>query len=59
MKYLALDYHFVRELVQSKSVRVAHISGTDQLVDALTKSLPRPRLLQLRTKIGVSDGSPS
>ena len=59
MKHLAMDYHFVRDLVQNQTLRVVHIPGTDQLADALTKSLPRPRLLSLCSKIGVSDGSPS
>lgn len=45
MKHLALDYHFVREQVQAKKLRVAHISSTDQLADALTKPLPRLRFL--------------
>ena len=59
MKHLAIDYHFVRDLVQNKQLRVVHVSSSDQLADALTKSLPRPRLLQLCSKIGVSDGTPS
>ena len=59
MKHLAIDYHFVRDLVQNQNLRVVHISGADQLADALTKSLLRPRLLSLCSKIGVSDGSPS
>ncbi|KAJ9546285.1 hypothetical protein OSB04_018828 [Centaurea solstitialis] len=57
MKHVALDYHFVREKVTNGSLRVLHINSTDQLADALTKSLPRPTFLHLRSKIGVSDGS--
>ncbi|KAG8489320.1 hypothetical protein CXB51_017422 [Gossypium anomalum] len=41
MKHVALDYHFINEQVQSGRLRVSHISTTDQLVDALTKPLPR------------------
>ena len=37
MKHIALDYHFVRELVQSGRLRVSHVSSADQLADALTK----------------------
>ncbi|KAJ9558499.1 hypothetical protein OSB04_013113 [Centaurea solstitialis] len=57
IKHVALDYHFVREKVTNGSLRVLHINSTDQLADALTKSLPRPTFLHLRSKIGVSDGS--
>lgn len=59
MKHLAIDYHFVRELVQSAQVRVAHVASADQLADALTKALSRPHLRRLMSKIGVTDGSPS
>ncbi|XP_019093329.1 PREDICTED: uncharacterized protein LOC109129522 [Camelina sativa] len=59
MKHVALDYHFVRENVQSGTLRVAHISGDDQLADALTKPLPPPRFTELNFKIGVKKLPPS
>ena len=59
MKHLAIDYHFVRDLIQSSELRVAHVSIGDQLVDALTKSLSQSRLLFLCNKIGVISGTPS
>lgn len=59
MKHIAIDYHFVRELVQQGYLRVSHITTTDQLADALTKPLPRTRFLDLAVKIGVSSGTPS
>lgn len=59
MKHVALDYHFVRQLVQSQFLRVAHVSSKDQLADALTKPLPRLRLEDLSSKIGLSAGRPS
>ena len=51
MKHLAIGYHFVRDLVQSFKLRVAHVSTGDQLVDALIKSLSRPHLLSLCNNI--------
>lgn len=53
MKHLALDFHFVRQNVQSGALRVAHVSTRDQLADALTKPLPRARYNELIPKIGV------
>ena len=59
MKHLAIDYHFVCYLVQSSKLCVAHVSTGDQLADALTKSLSRPRLPSLCNKIGVVSDTPS
>ncbi|KAL9239991.1 hypothetical protein vseg_014258 [Gypsophila vaccaria] len=54
MKHLALDYHFIREKVQSGKLRVTRVANDDQLADALTKPLARPRLHLLLTKIGLT-----
>ena len=59
MKYIALDYHFVHELVQCGRFRVSHVSSADQLADALAKPLSRYRLQDISLKIGVSTGAPS
>ena len=59
MKHLAIDYHFVRDLVQSSELRVVHVFAGDQLIDALTKSLSRPCLFYLHNKICVISGSSS
>ena len=40
MKHMAIDYHFLRDQVQSGALCVAHVSSTDQLADLLTKPLP-------------------
>ena len=53
MKHFAADYHFVHDLVQSSELPVVHVSVDDQLADALTKSLSRPRLFSLCNKISV------
>ena len=53
MKHLAIDYHFVRDLVRFFELYVVHIFAKDQLVDALTKSLSHPPLFDLCHKIGV------
>ncbi|KAL9427000.1 hypothetical protein AB3S75_033727 [Citrus x aurantiifolia] len=54
MKHVTVDYHFIREHVQSGLLRVAHVSSVDQLADLLTKPLPRSQFLLLRDKIGLS-----
>ena len=59
MKHVAIDYHFIRDQVQSCALRVTHVSSADQLVDALTKPLPRSCFQELQVKIDVSSGAPS
>lgn len=59
MKYLALDYHFVREQVQEGVFHVPHIYSADQLADALTKPLPQSRFTDLTIKIGLCGRRPS
>ena len=54
MKHVAIDFHFIRDQVQSGGLRVAHVSSKDQLADALTKPLSRPIFQSLKAKIGLS-----
>ena len=55
MKHVAIDFHFIRDQVQSGSLRVAHVSSSDQLADALTKPLSRSLFHSLKDKIGLSN----
>ena len=59
MKHVSIDFHFIRERVQSGALRVCHVSSDDQLADALTKFLPRYRLELLKDKIGLTLSRPS
>nr|ABW81116.1 putative gag-pol polyprotein [Boechera divaricarpa] len=59
MKHIAIDYHFVRDNVQSGRLRVTHVSTHDQLADALTKPLPRPRFSQITSKLRVTIAPPA
>lgn len=59
MKHVALDYHFIRELIQSGLLRVSHVSSKDQLADALTKPVSRSLLEAHSSKMGLSSGRSS
>ena len=59
MKHMEIDYHFIRDKVQSGALHVTHVSSTDQLVNALTKPLSQSRFQELRVKIGISSRAPS
>ena len=59
MKHIALDFHFIRDNVQSGALRVTHLSTRDQLADALTKPLTSIRFQEIMHKIGVTQVPPS
>jgi len=57
MKHLAIDYHFIRDLVASKELQVSHVPTSHQLADILTKPLSHSRHAFLLDKIGVRSPS--
>ncbi|XP_013639313.1 PREDICTED: uncharacterized mitochondrial protein AtMg00810-like [Brassica oleracea var. oleracea] len=59
MKHIALDFHFIRDNVQSGALRVTHLSTRDQLADALTKPLTSIQFTEIMHKIGVTQVPPS
>ena len=52
-KHIALKYHYVKELVQDKEVKLEYIHTTEQIVDIFTKALPKDAHEYLRGKLGV------
>ncbi|XP_019057729.1 PREDICTED: uncharacterized protein LOC109116546 [Tarenaya hassleriana] len=54
MKHVAVDYHFIRGLVQDGLLRVTHVSSQDQLAETLTKPITRARFELLRVRMGLA-----
>jgi hypothetical protein len=52
-KHIDMRYHYIRNLVQRKTVKLQYISMREQVVDILTKPLTLRLFVQLRDKIGV------
>ena len=52
-KHTAIKYHFLRELVQGKEVRLEYMNRKEQIGDIFTKSLPKDAFIYLRGKLGV------
>ncbi|XP_025648306.1 uncharacterized mitochondrial protein AtMg00810-like [Arachis hypogaea] len=52
-KHLELDLHFLRDLVNQKSLFVAHIPSPDQVADCLTKPLSQHLFDRFRHKLRV------
>ena len=52
-KHIAIKYHFLRELVQDKEVKLEYVNTKEQIADIFTKTLPKHAFLYLRDKLGV------
>ena len=52
-KYIAIKYHFLRELVQDKDVRLEYMNIKEKIVDIFSNLLPKDEFLYLRGKLGV------
>ncbi|XP_031131676.1 uncharacterized protein LOC116033060 [Ipomoea triloba] len=50
-KHVEIDYHFVRDKVDSGEIQVNFISTKDQLADIFTKALPGLKFVFLRDKL--------
>lgn len=57
IKHVVIDFHFVREQVANRRLKVTHVHSSDQFTDSLTKPLARAPFLSHRTKIGILAGS--
>ena len=57
MKHIAIDFHFVRDQVIRRQLRVSHVHTADQLADSFTKPLARKLFALHQSKIGLLDRS--
>jgi hypothetical protein len=52
-KHIPIKYHFLREQVAEKNIRVEYVGTKEQVVDIFTKPLPREAFEYLRQILGV------
>ena len=52
-KHIPIKYHFLREQVLEQKVKLEYVPSKEQVVDILTKPLPREAFEYLRQKLGV------
>eukprot|EP00253_Pinus_taeda_P003224 PITA_03224 len=56
-KHISIKYHFLREQVLEKKVKLEYVPSKEQVADILSKPLPRETIEYLRQKLGVVDAS--
>jgi hypothetical protein len=54
IKYIEIDYHFVRERVADKKLSVKFISNKDQVADEFTKALAVKDLHEFKRTLNLS-----
>lgn len=52
-KHIAIKYHYLRELVQDKEVRMEYVNIKEKLADIFTKALSKEAHEYLRSQWGV------
>ena len=52
-KHIAIKYHYVRELVQDKEVKMEYVNTNEKIDDIFKKTLPKDAHEYLRSKLGV------
>ena len=55
-KYISIKYHYVRELVEEKEVKMEYVNSKEHIVDIFTKPLSKDAYEYLRGKLGVIPG---
>lgn len=52
-KHIEIDFHFVRERVESKLLDIKFISSKDKVADGFTKALPVKNLHEFRRNLNL------
>jgi hypothetical protein len=56
-KHIPIKYHFVREQVAEKNIKLEYVGTKEQIADIFTKPLPREAFEYLRQKLGILPSS--
>ena len=52
-KHIEIKYHYIRDIVQRRAMKLQYVATDEQIVDVLTKPLARVKFEYFREKLGV------
>ena len=52
-KHVPIQFHFLREQVTEKNIKLEYVETIEQIANIFTKTLPRETFEYLRQKLGV------
>ena len=52
-KHIDVSYHFARERVATKEIKINYVPSSENLADVMTKPLPRVPFEKFRSNLGV------
>jgi hypothetical protein len=54
-----IKYHFTRDLIKDRTIKLNYVAFKNNKADILTKALNRVKFEKLKVKLGVKDGIPN
>ena len=57
-KHIDVRYHFIRDHVEKKNVRIEYVRTEKQIADIFTKPLSEARFMELRNELGMIEMEP-
>ena len=56
-KHIPIKYHFVKEKVAEKNIKLEYVGTKEQIADIFTKPLPHEAFEYIRQKLGIRPSS--
>ena len=57
LKHIEIKYHYIKDMVQRKTVHVQYLSTHEQIVDIFTKPLAKIKFECFREKLGLMENA--
>jgi hypothetical protein len=54
-KHIEMKYHFIRDMVQRRTIKLQYIRTDEQIADILTKPLSLGKFVYFRDKLGMAE----